>query len=198
MKNQMQMIRNCGLVLVTASCLLTGCSNAGKAGIKAMENEDYKEAVTQFTQAANTAESKGKKDAAAEAYRGLGMAYYELKEYDKVLDSMQKALDNGAQRTAELYNIMGISAMQQEDYESALTYFQEGVSYAESTNAVNASKAKKDVDYSKLIQEMRYNQIVCYEKEEDWVDAKTAANDYIADYPDDKDIEKEVEFLETR
>lgn len=198
MKNKIQFIRNCGLALVTASCLLTGCSNASKAGIKAMEREDYKEAVTQFTEAVNTAESKGKKENAAEAYRGLGMAYYELKEYDKVLESMQKALDNGAQRTAELYNIMGISAMQQQDYESALNYFQEGVSYAESTDAVNASKSKKDVDYSKLIREMRYNQIVCYEKEENWEDAKTAANDYIADYPDDKDIEKEVEFLETR
>ena len=46
MKNQMQFIRNCGLVILTMSCLLTGCSNAGKAGIKAMEKEDYKEAVT--------------------------------------------------------------------------------------------------------------------------------------------------------
>ena len=58
MKNQMQFIRNCGLVILTMSCLLTGCSNAGKAGIKAMEKEDYKEAVTQFTQAASTAEGK--------------------------------------------------------------------------------------------------------------------------------------------
>ena len=57
----------------------------------------------------------GKKEDAAEAYRGLGMAYYELKEYDKVLESMQKALDDGVQRTAELYNIMGVSAMQLED-----------------------------------------------------------------------------------
>ena len=48
MKNQMQFIRNCGLVILTMSCLLTGCSNAGKAGIKAMEEEDYKEAVTQL------------------------------------------------------------------------------------------------------------------------------------------------------
>ena len=106
MKNQIQFIRNCGLVILTMYCLLKGCSNAGKAGIKAMEEEDYKEAVTQFTQAASTAEAKGKKEDAAEAYRGLGMAYYELKEYDNVLESMQKALDDGVQRTAELYNIM--------------------------------------------------------------------------------------------
>lgn len=163
-----------------------------------MEKEDYKEAVTQFTQAASTAEAKGKKEDSAEAYRGLGMAYYELKEYDKVLESMQKALDDGVQRTAELYNIMGVSAMQQEDYESALKYFDEGISYAQSKDAVNASKSKKEVDYSDLIQEMRYNQVVCYEKQENWEEAKNAANEYIADYPNDKDIEKEVEFLETR
>lgn len=163
-----------------------------------MEKEDYKEAVTQFTQAASTAEAKGKKEDVAEAYRGLGMAYYELKEYDKVLESMQKALDDGVQRTAELYNIMGVSAMQQEDYESALKYFDEGISYAQSKDAVNASKSKKEVDYSDLIQEMRYNQVVCYEKQENWEEAKNAANEYIADYPNDKDIEKEVEFLETR
>ena len=126
------------------------------------------------------------------------MAYYELKEYDKVLESMQKALDDGVQRTAELYNIMGVSAMQQEDYESALKYFDEGISYAQSKDAVNASKSKKEVDYSDLIQEMRYNQVVCYEKQENWEEAKNAANEYIADYPNDEDIEKEVEFLETR
>ena len=198
MKNQMQFIRNCGLIILTMSCLLTGCSNAGKAGIKAMEEENYKEAVTQFTQAASTAEAKGKKEDAAEAYRGLGMAYYELKEYDNVLESMQKALDDGVQRTAELYNIMGVSAMQQEDYESALKYFDEGISYAQSKDAVNASQSKKEVDYSELIQEMRYNQVVCYEKQENWEEAKNAANEYIADYPNDEDIEKEVEFLETR
>ena len=111
---------------------------------------------------------------------------------------MQKALDDGVQRTAELYNIMGVSAMQQEDYESALKYFDEGISYAQSKDAVNASKSKKEVDYSDLIQEMRYNQVVCYEKQENWEEAKNAANEYIADYPNDKDIEKEVEFLETR
>ena len=93
MKNQMQFIRNCGLVILTMSCLLTGCSNAGKAGIKAMEEEDYKEAVTQFTQAASTAEAKGKKEDAAEAYRGLGMAYYELKEYDKSISDFSKSIE---------------------------------------------------------------------------------------------------------
>lgn len=30
---------------------------------------------------------------------------------------------------------------------------------------------------------MRYNQVVCYEKQENWEEAKNAANEYIADYP---------------
>ena len=59
------------LALTVSACLLTGCTNALKDGTGYLEDGNYKEAVTAFQKAVD----EGKKT--AEAYRGLGMAYYE-------------------------------------------------------------------------------------------------------------------------
>lgn len=198
MKKKAYKIHTFGIIVVVAACFLTGCTNYEKDGMKAMNAGDYKLAVENFTQAAQKAEDKGKREAAAEAYRALGMAYYEKKDYQNVQESLQKALDLGGERSAEIYNIIAVSAMQQEEYESALKAFEEGISYASSSDAVNAPESKKGVDYTELIQEMRYNQIICYEKLLDWENAKNTASDYIADYPNDDKVQREIEFLRTR
>lgn len=51
---------------------------------------------------------------------------------------------------------------------------------------------------TKVLQEMRFNQIVCYEKLGDWENAKTKIAEYIQVYPDDADAQREAKFLETR
>lgn len=51
---------------------------------------------------------------------------------------------------------------------------------------------------AKVLQEMRFNQIVCYEKLGDWENAKTKIAEYIQVYPDDADAQREAKFLETR
>ena len=57
---------------------------------------------------------------AAEGYRGLGMTYYEMEDYENALESFRQAAENGAKQTIQMYNLMGICAMQTEDYKSAL------------------------------------------------------------------------------
>ena len=53
-------------------------------------------------------------------------------------------------------------------------------------------------DSAEMIQEMRYNEVVCYEKLADWENAKQKASEYLIEYPEDTAMEREAEFLETR
>ena len=48
--------------------------------------------------------------------------------------------------------------------------------------------------FSEVLQEMRFNQIVCYEKLGDWENAKTKIAEYIQVYPDDADAQREAKF----
>ena len=49
-----------------------------------------------------------------------------------------------------------------------------------------------------MIREMKYNEILCYEKLADWENARQKAEEYLSEYPDDEAVQKEAEFLETR
>ena len=51
-------------------------------------------------------------------------------------------------------------------------------------------------DSAEMIQEMRYNEVVCYEKLADWENAKQKASEYLIEYPEDTAMEREAEFLE--
>ena len=169
-----------------AACMLGGCANALQDGTRALENGQYEEARDIFETAAE--QEDGEKS--AEAYRGLGMAYYEMEEYGSAMKAFQTALDRGAGQTVQIYNLMGICAMNVADYESALEYFQSGLALADTE-----SVGETDTD---LIREMRYNEIVCCERTADWESAKQKAAEYLQDYPGDEAVEKEAEFLETR
>lgn len=165
--------------------MLTGCSNPEKAGVEAMEQGNYEEAKTQFEKAIQDSEGKE----AAEAYRGLGLTCYEQKDYEAALEAFQKAIDQGAVQTVQIYNLMGICAMQTEDYTAALEYIGSGLALANSEG--------NDADES-MIREMEYNQVVCCEKNGDWENARQKAEEYLEKYPDDEEMKKEAEFLQTR
>ena len=74
--------------------------------------------------------------------------------------------------------------MQTEEYEEAIRYYDLGITSKDST--------------PEMIQEMRFNTVVAYEKLKDWESARTKLAEYIADYPDDEQAQKESTFLETR
>ena len=178
-------------VMLLAVCFLSGCANYVEDGTKLLEKKEYTQAVDAFEKAVQQASDK--KTVEPEAYRGLGIAYFEQKEYEKAQENLQKALDTGAKETPVIYNMIGISAMQQEDYESALAAFEAGI-----TLEMVVAEGEKEVDYTETIREMRFNRIICCEQVQDWENAKTAANEYMEDYPDDAEVQREVEFLETR
>lgn len=179
------------ICILLAICLLSGCgkTNYIEEGTQKLEAQQYAEAVSSFEK------SLEEKEDIAEAYRGLGMAYYEQQDYKKALDAFRKVLDNEGDATAALYNFIGVCSMQTEDLSGAMDAFQKGIDLAKSKDG----KQDKDApDASEVVQEMKFNQIVCYEKQADWENARAKAEEYIAEYPDDGIAQKEAEFLRTR
>ena len=176
------------LALAVSACLLTGCTNALKDGTGYLEDGNYKEAVTAFQKAVD----EGKKT--AEAYRGLGMAYYEQEDYASAKDAFEKALAAGGEKNQVIYNLLGICGMKLNDYNYALEQFNQGISLSQ-----NSGTSMEDAEsFSEVLQEMRFNQIVCYEKLGDWENAKTKIAEYIQVYPDAADAQRAAKFLETR
>lgn len=173
--------------IVIAAGMITGCGNSRKAGVEALEQGKYEEALSEFQEAVKDGSAKE----TAEGYRGLGMTYYEMEDYENALDSFRKAADNGAEQTVQLYNLMGICAMKTSDYASALEYIQSGLAL------ISTSEGEDKADV-KLVQEMKYNEIICYEQQADWSNARQKAEEYLEAYPGDETVEKEVEFLKTR
>ena len=113
------------LALTVSACLLTGCTNALKDGTGYLEDGNYKEAVTAFQKAVD----EGKKT--AEAYRGLGMAYYEQEDYASAKDAFEKALAAGGEKNQVIYNLLGICGMKLNDYNYALEQFNQGISLSQ-------------------------------------------------------------------
>ena len=97
-----------------------------------------------------------------------------------------------------MYNLLGISAMKLEAYDSALEAFESGIEFPETETYQDAEGNEQTVDYAAVLQEMKFNRIVCLEKRLDWEKAKEAIETYINEYPDDETAQKEAEFLSTR
>ena len=191
------------VMAVSAMCMMAGCGNTVKDGTEALEQGDYDTAIASFEEAAGSDD----KEEAAEGYCGLGMTYYEQKQYDQALEMLEKekniskdvllekAFDNGTVKTAELCNLAGTSALCKEDYAKALEYIQEGIALAEEKQG---NKKQEDKKQETLLQEMKYNEIICLEKTADWEMAKEKMSEYQAAYPEDESVAKEAEFLQTR
>ena len=172
---------------VFSACMLTGCSTLILDGTKALEAGKYEDAEALFSEASQSEDAKMK----AKAYRGLGLAYYEEERYAMAADAFRSALDNGIDKTAELYNMLGVCTMQAGDFKGALEYFGEGLALAESEEEKNSADPE-------MIREMKYNEIICCEKTADWELAKEKIAEYVEAYPDDESAKKEAEFLKTR
>ena len=186
------------LVLSAAlMCVLTACSKNGiKEGTELLEKGDFEKAATVFEQAAKEAEAEGER--APEAYRGMGMVCYALEDYEGTRQNLQKALDEGGLETPIIYNLIGVSSMKLEDYDTALAAFDKGTGLPESGVVSRGSKEEETADYSEVIREMKFNRVVCLEKKLDWENAKAAMAEYASLYPDDANAQKEAEFLSTR
>lgn len=176
------------LSVVVTMIILTGCStNYMKEGSSLLEEQKYTEAIEAFGKA--SAEEAD----AAEAYRGIGISWYEQQDYQQALDAFQKVSENGGAETPELYNLMGVCSMKSEDMQGALGFFAAGITLAGADGQNTGSE-----EYMALVQEMKFNEIVCYEKQLDWENAKAKSQEYAALYPNDSEGQKEAAFLKTR
>ena len=165
-------------VLVLGIFVLAGCAKNINQGVEAMEIGKYKEAKESFERQIK----KGKH--LDEAYRGLGMAHFELEEYEAAISAFELALKAEAEETSTMYNMMGVCYMKIESYEKALDV------YKKALELEDISKETK--------QEMLYNLIAIYEGMADWESAKEQMRLYREAYPNDERVEKEADFLETR
>lgn len=177
-------------------------------GFQQMQEEDYEGAKDSFQTVIETEQTDAEEDSSktdsqdtayiAEAYRGLGLVSFELEQYEEVQTYLQKAIELNGEATPILYNLLGISAMKLEAYDSALEAFESGIEFPETETYQDAEGNEQTVDYVAVLQEMKFNRIVCLEKRLDWEKAKEAIEAYINEYPDDETAQKEAEFLSTR
>lgn len=158
--------------------VLSGCANNVKDGVESLEAGNYEKAKTFFEQ-----EIKREKNL-DEAYRGLGIACFELEEYGDAIEAFQLALKNETDESAILYSMMGACYIEVGEYEKALDVYTKALSVEGITDEIK--------------QEVQYNLIAVYENMADWDAAKKQMEQYMKSYPDDKRIEKEADFLETR
>lgn len=180
-----------------------------KKGVQLLQEERYEEAVIQFEKAIASEQARQEQGNTAtltedgtpyitEAYRGLGMVNYVQQDYEQARMNLQQVIDLGGGVTPVLYNLIGLSAMYLEDYDGALSAFEAGAALPASGTYTDTSNEEQVVDYSAVIQEMKFNRIVCFEKKLDWVNAKAEMEAYIGTYPEDTAAQKEAEFLSTR
>ena len=77
---------------------MAGCSTQIEKGTSLLKGEKYEEAAEVFEKAS------GKSSMEREAYRGLGISYFELEQYDKAASAFETALEKGVKKTPRLYN----------------------------------------------------------------------------------------------
>lgn len=165
--------------LILACMMLAGCGqNVYKKGVESLENKDYAAAQENFRKAVED------KKNVADSYRGLGIAYYEQEKYKDPLAAFEKAVSAGTKETGTICNMMAVCKMQTENYEDAISYYEKALDHSDCSDDMK--------------QEIQFNVIVCYEKLEDWDNAKAKLEDYVTAYPDDEKAAKEAEFLKTR
>lgn len=167
------------IAVLIVACMATGCGeNYLESGTERLEAEDYEAAVDQFKEAVEADQNPG------DAYRGIGIAEWELGQYEAARNAFESALEHDAEKTATLYNFLASCEMRLGEYKSALNYLNLGLACEDGGE--------------ELMQEMRFNEIVCYEQCGEWENARTKLEEYTADYPDDERAVKEAEFLETQ
>ena len=156
------------LVVVCTGVLLTACGNPSQKGVEYLEDGKYDQAIEQFEQAVD------KKKNVGDAYRGIGIAKWEKKDYKGARKAFKKALENDAEKTGTIYNMIGNCDLKLGKAKEALNYYNLGLAQEDS------------------------NIIVAYEQMEDWESAKVKLEEYLENYPNDKSAKKEAEFLKTR
>ncbi len=138
----------------------------------------YAEAITQYNEGLENIEYM------ADSYLGMGIAYYEMEDYDDAAKCFAYAIQKGLNNSGVIYNMLAISYLKLDEYEKSLE------------NIILA--LQQEGNSEELQKQLRFNEVVCMEMTGDWEGAKAKATSYLQAYPDDEDMTREMKFLETR
>ena len=111
----------------------------------------------------------------------MGEVYQKQGDNDSSQKYFKKYLDSGEADSYDLMN-MGQAQMDNGNYDTAITYFQNALELESVPNKQQITKAM----------------IIAYEYSGDFATAKSKMEEYMKDYPDDEDATREYQFLETR
>ena len=153
------------LAIFSAGLLLTACGNPSEKGVEYLEKGEYDQAVEQFEQAIEKNKNTG------DAWRGIGIVKWEQKDYKGARNAFRKALDNNAEKTGTIYNLIGNCDLKLGKAKEALNYYNLGL--------------EQDDVSKKMKKEMKYNIIVAYEKMEDWESAEVKLEEYLETAPNE-------------
>lgn len=140
-----------------------------------LQQEFSESAIQDFEQAVSLNEDD------VELYIGI---YNNLKAADMGDEAeayLDKAVEIGGDNAVSL-NLLGCAAMENEDYEQALSYFESAM----------------DIDDGSLEQSLCRNLIAVYEYMGDFQMAYDQMEVYVSEHPEDEDAARDLEFLKTR
>ena len=143
-----------------------------------------------------------------------GRLYFYLEDYGNARDYLEKAKGAG-NNSEELILLLGQCYENLNDRTYALTVYQSylatsgskaiynqmGMCYAESgdyESALNAFQTGKGLSDASFDRELRFNEIVTYERLGDPITAKELCTSFVQDYPMDEEGLREFQFLKTR
>ena len=144
----------CTLIMML---FLSGCVGNLKDGVALLEAKDY-EAARECFQTDISKERNLK-----EAYRGLGIACFELEEYEEASVAFEKALEYEEEQGGSICAFLGACYIETKEYEKAAKVYEKALT----TAGLSAE----------LTQEVRLNLITVYENLAQWDEAKKQMED---------------------
>lgn len=142
----------------------------------------------------------------------LGCVYYYLEDTEQAQETLEKAREEGS---AAALSLLGNVYLEQGDTESARKLFENASGKDEEAAAQNglALCELADGNYDAALdhiskglekakgqdrENLLFNQIVAYERKLDFEKAKTLMADFLKEFPDNKEAQRENQFLQSR
>lgn len=136
--------------------------------------EDYENARTYL--------DKAKDEDGDEAVLYLGKTHEVLGDYNYAISVYNTYLSGSNGQSPAILNQLGLCKMELKDYQGALEAFQEAM----------------NIEDNGMMQTLKMNEIVAYEKLMEYQKATALLESYLKSYPDDETAQREYEFLKTR
>ncbi len=147
----------------------------------ALARDGQMEAALEFLESGKKLDEKFEVAGFFEATMALAEGYEANGAFEAAKSMYQELIDGGLGST-EIYNRLMVMAMDDEDYEEALRMAAKGLILTDGL----------------AVQELKFNEAVCYEYLGEFAKALELFRAYVAEFGSDERAEHEIAFLETR